>query len=84
MVCIGLGYVKYEKEGNTNWDCEDKVTPEKKYSTYEDAVEACNANEECVYIEQDDCENEFELCTSMSTKSSNDDCIFKKEGLFKR
>ena len=79
---VETGYVKYEKEGKTTWECVDKVTPEKEYETAKGAIAACNANPECVFIERDDCKNEFELCTSTRTKASFDDCIFKK-GIFK-
>ena len=70
-------YVKYKKLGKTTWECKHTIQGIEK-TTYNEAVLTCNANSKCVMIEQDDCKNEFKLCTSTEVEDSSDDCIYKK------
>lgn len=71
-------YPKHGKEDEKGVDCVE-VEPKKKYKTLEDAKEACTANKECKFIEHEDCQDKYELCTSLTTKDSGDDCLFKKD-----
>ena len=77
-------YVKYEKNGKKNWECDEKIKPETEYSTFPDAVSACNANPKCLFIEQDDCKDKmFKLCDREKIKEDDKDCVYEKKGLSK-
>ena len=73
-----MAYVRYEKDDHALWKCEDEVSD--PFSTYDDAVKACDKNPSCKYIENEDCSSTegFQPCTSLVKDGKS--CAFEKEG----
>jgi len=53
---------------------------DKEYKSFSSAKRACDAQPNCKYIVNDDCDGEeFNICTSGSAlRSDDDDCVYKK------
>ena len=78
---IDSAYVKYEKDGQKLWECDDKIPDINNFfATYDEAVVACNKNSACKFIENEDCSGTegYELCTSVTTDGKS--CALEKTG----
>ena len=69
-------YITYEKDNHTSWECKEKTGI--PASSFDAAVAACDADQKCNYIENEDCSGTegFELCISLEKDAKS--CAFKK------
>ena len=69
-------YQEYELEGRTKWNCRDPIN---SYDKFDDAMQDCNQNPSCNYIENEDCsDQDFQTCSLLN--EDNKSCAFEKKG----
>ena len=72
---LGAKYLKYDRDGQTKWQCKDEISD--TFEREEDAVNLCNENPSCRYIENIDCLGvHFKLCTYL--ESSTNSCVLQR------